>query len=165
MCFYTDRNLHGFIFNQFILVPMLWKYEASPCSDAFSLRTLFRDLWPVRSMVSCSGTPAWCSAELLLSGLKKLGWRTTVLLEWLEKNPGIFQLYRTYFSLVDSNWLYNETDFIVSLWAKTSFWTCKIPCVALMHVTYTIGYSQKDEGGSKITRRCASSWHFSPSCT
>ena len=56
MCFYTDRNLHGFILNQFPLVPMLWNYEASPCSDAFSLRTLSVDLWPVRSMVSCSGS-------------------------------------------------------------------------------------------------------------
>ena len=30
---------------------------------------------------------------------------------------------------------------LFSLWAKTFFCTCKIPCVAMIHATYTIGFN------------------------
>ena len=116
--------------------------------------TLYRAV-DLRSTVSCSGTPAWnlqnCSSLILKSWNRgPRSYRND------QRRIQEFQLYRTYFSLADSQ-LYNETDFIVSLLFARAF--SKIPCVALIHATpmefLKLVMNRRTKAGQKC--RCASS--------
>ena len=130
MCFYTDRNLHGWIFSQFIVVNIIKHLLAL---TLIRTDTLYRSVaCPLYDFLFGYHGLVHVAAELWFSGLKKCGWGISVRSEWLEKNPGIPAL-----SHIDSYWLYNGMDFIVFSVSQNFFLHVQ---ARYLHVTYTIGY-------------------------
>ena len=118
-----------------------WKYHmnTSPHSNVINIYG--------HSLYTCALYASWSPFMVLQHGSCR-----TVALRSLKVGMGDqgpigmvrveYQLYITHIFSIDSIWLYSEPDFMFSPWAKTAFCMCKIPCVALIHVTYTIDFNR-----------------------